>query len=109
MTSGRRLFDPNLTAAVVLGASGWHEPALAGGEAFANSARGIVSYLCSRRGLRMPRHRVLNLFDDEASAPEQLGAISNFLASCVASAGPVSAVIIYYVGHGAFGEWSRRF
>lgn len=109
MNIGQHLFEPTRTAAVVLGASGWNDPTLAGGEAFANSARAMLTYITARKGLRVPKHRVLNLFDDEASAPEQLGAISEFLVACATTETPVSAVIIYYIGHGAFGEWSRRF
>jgi hypothetical protein len=110
----RRLLEPGATAAVILGASRWRTPDLASGAPFANAAAEIREYLLNDAELALEASRdVLDLFDTPKNQVDQLEQISDFLEGRVAAvrggAKAVSAVICYYVGHGAFTRVDRRF
>jgi hypothetical protein len=110
-----RLLEPGYSAAVLLGAQIWPEnPTLNGGPAFADSAAGMESYICSDIGLRLdPDRDVLNLFDADVEASEQLNAIGKFLREWVERSGggqtALTDLLIYYVGHGGFFENTNEF
>ena len=100
----RRLLDPQSTAAVVFGAHDWTSAGLGRAPSFRRSAKGIVDYLCGNSGLGLSSEFVLDLFDDPASAGEQLGRIRDTLDGLLRErrdeGRPVADVLVYYVGHG---------
>src|SRR4051812_40179825 len=74
-----QLLDPTSTVAVVLGAHDWTAAGLGRAPSFRRSASGIVDYLCGHSGLGLSFEFVLNLFDDPASANEQLARLKDTL------------------------------
>jgi formylglycine-generating enzyme required for sulfatase activity len=68
------------------------------------SAKGVVAYLTDSADLGLDRTLVLDLFDDTASAGEQLARIKDTLDTLLRErrdeARPVADLLIYYVGHG---------
>lgn len=99
-----RLLNPTSTAAVVLGAHDWTEAGLGRAPSFLRSARRVVRYLYNRGGLGLDPELVLDLFDDNAAAGDQLARMRDTLdiqlrerrdTDC-----PVTDVLLYYVGHG---------
>jgi formylglycine-generating enzyme required for sulfatase activity len=102
--SGPRLLDPVSTAAVVIGAHDWSEAGLGRAPSFLRSAKGLVRYLIDSAGLDLDPTLVLDLFDDPASAGEQLARIRETLDALLRErrdeGRPVADVLVYYVGHG---------
>jgi hypothetical protein len=102
--SGRRLLDPESTAAVVIGAHDWGTAQLGRAPSFLRSAKGLLHYLIDSAGLGLDPTLVIDLFDDPASAGEQLKRIRDtfdvLLRERRDEGRPVSDVLIYYVGHG---------
>ena len=69
----------------------------------ANSAKELHQYL--RTTLQLPREHIINLFDTELSASDQLEQIGDWLAKRTANtAGEQRAtdLLVYYTGHGGF-------
>jgi Caspase domain len=102
-----RFARPGHTAAVVLGAHTWpHFSNLNGGEAFCNSASAIRNYLTDPGGIGLSNDDILDLFDSEESADEQLLRIGEFLSAWIKRAGgrtdALTDLYLYYVGHGDF-------
>lgn len=111
----RQMLMPGRTVAVILGAQEWPRAAhINGGPAFARSAMDFRDYLLdSLKGLGLKDGDVLDLFDSEQPASDQVDAIGDFLLARemeLSKAGEegLSDVVIYYVGHGAFPEASNR-
>jgi hypothetical protein len=108
-----KLLERGRTAAVLLGAQSWPHAGLKGGASFYRSAQGIKSYLLSSTGLGLKGEDILDLFDSEKSASEQLKAIGNFLAKRMlcsdAHKKSLTDIFIYYVGHGSFVENTNEF
>jgi uncharacterized caspase-like protein len=101
---GPRFLDPRYTAAVVFGAHDWTEAGMSRAPSFLRSAKGIVAYLNDSAGLGLDPTLVIDLFDDTASAGEQLTRIRDtldtLLRDCREEARPIADLLIYYVGHG---------
>lgn len=108
-----RFLEKGGTIALLFGAQSWPKTTLNGGVQFANSFRGIKDYVVSYDGLGIARENVLDMFDSDLSAGDQLAEISRFLRSKKASTShgtrPVSDLFIYYVGHGSFIENTNDF
>jgi hypothetical protein len=104
VAAGPRLLNPQTTAAVVLGAHEWTAAGLVRAPSFLRSARGIVAYLYNPAGLGLDPDLVIDLFDDTASAGEQLARIRDTLNVLLRErrdeGRPVADVLVYYVGHG---------
>jgi hypothetical protein len=68
----------------------------------ANSARDFEHYL--RSSLGIPRKNIINLFDSDAAASDQLDQIADWLAqsASVPSHGFPTDLVVYYTGHGGF-------
>lgn len=103
----QRLLRPGRTVGVILGAQAWpHFTNLNGGEVFSNSARAITSYLTEVDGIGLTEHDILDLFDSNDSAAEQILAIGEFLKGWIerVGSGPTALtdLFLYYVGHGDF-------
>src|SRR5918997_7054910 len=102
--AGARLLDPRSTAAVVLGAHDWTEAGLGRAPSFLRSAKGLLGYLIDSAGLGLDPALVLDLFDDPASAGDQLARVRNTLNVLLRErrdeGRPVADVLVYYVGHG---------
>src|SRR3954471_22552244 len=102
--SGPRLLNPEATAAVVIGAHDWSEAGLGRAPSFLGSAKGLVRYLIDSAGLGLDPVLVIDLFDDPASAGEQLARIRDTLDVLLRErrdeGRPVADVLVYYVGHG---------
>jgi hypothetical protein len=98
---GSRFLDPRNTAAVVLGAHDWTQAGMSRAPSFLRSAKGVVRYLTD---LGLDLTLVLDLFDDPASAGDQLARIRDTLDTLLRErreeARPVADLLIYYVGHG---------
>lgn len=105
--------DPNLTLAIVLGASEFpRAPNLTSGPFFTNSAADFRAYLTNQGGLGLQRSNVLNLFNDSRSSSEMLEEIARFLLVAQSSAtdgAKPSDLIIYYVGHGGFSRDGQNY
>src|ERR1700723_550339 len=103
-TTRPRLLNPASTAAVVLGAHDWTDAGLGRAPSFLRSARGIVAYLYDPAGMGLSPELVLDLFDDPASAGEQLARVRDTLDVLLRErrdeGRPVSDLLVYYVGHG---------
>jgi uncharacterized caspase-like protein len=101
---GSRFIDPRYTAAVIFGAHDWTEAGMSRAPSFLLSAKGVVAYLIDSAGLGLDSILVLDLFDDTASAGEQLTRIRDTLDTLLRErrqeARPVADLLIYYVGHG---------
>jgi hypothetical protein len=71
---------------------------------FLRSAKGVAAYLTDSASLGLDRTLVLDLFDDTASAGDQLARIRDefdrLLRERRAEERPVADLLIYYVGHG---------
>jgi len=71
---------------------------------FLRSAKGVVAYLIDSVSLGLDPTLVLDLFDDTASAGDQLARIRDTLDTLLRErreeARPVADLLIYYVGHG---------
>lgn len=111
----RQLLVPERTVALILGAQDWPRAAhINGGPAFARSATDFRNYLLDAdKGLGLKRRDVLDLFDSEQPASDQVDAIGDFLSGReleLSEAGDEGLldVLVYYVGHGAFPEASNR-
>jgi Caspase domain len=105
---------PGHTAGVILGAHAWpHFPSLNGGKSFCNSAAVIRGYLADRDGIGLADGDILDLFDSDLSADEQLLKIGEFLGSWIKRAGgrttALTDLFLYYVGHGDFLGTSTEF
>jgi formylglycine-generating enzyme required for sulfatase activity len=71
---------------------------------FLRSAKGVVAYLIDSASLGLDPTLVVDLFDDTASAGDQLARIRDTLDTLLRErrdeARPVADLLIYYVGHG---------
>lgn len=103
-----RFIEPDRTAAVIFGAQWWPwVPRLNGGSAFAQSAADMKGYIVSSNGLGLREEEdVLDLFDSDESAADQLIHLGKFLRAWIDRAGgaatSLTSLFIYYVGHGDF-------
>src|SRR3954469_18008111 len=98
--SGPRLLAPEATAAVVFGAHDWTEAGLGRAPSFLRSAKGILGYLIDSAGLGLDPALVLDLFDDTASAGDQLARIRDTLDVLLRErreeGRPVADLLVYY-------------
>ncbi|MEQ1956341.1 hypothetical protein [Mesorhizobium sp. CN2-181] len=98
------LLSPNSTAAVVLGAHDWTGIGLERAPSFLRSARHIVQHLYNPAGLGLDPELVLDLFDNAASASDQLAELQETLDQHVrerrGEGRPLTDVLLYYIGHG---------
>lgn len=98
------------TLAVVLGVSEWpHCPDFNPAASFRHSAHGIADYLCiSPDGPNLPKANTQVLIDAFEDAPEILRRVRHFIRGrreeLRARKTPATDLLIYYVGHGGFGE-----
>ena len=107
-TMGQRLLDPGTTAAILFGASDWTESGLGLAPAFRRSGKGFLRYLLDPAGLGLDPELILDLFDDSASAGDQLARLRDTLDGLLRErrdeGRPVADIIVYYVGHGTTDE-----
>lgn len=91
--------------AIIAGASAFpRSPRLWQGKFFLNSAEDIRRYLEDARGLSLPADHLLWLFNSPRSPSEQLLKIAEFLAERAREEPPPLDLLIFYVGHGFFGQ-----
>ncbi len=98
---------PQETLVIILGAHDWSRAKLSSSITFKASAQAFLHCVCSPSCLGIPAENILNLFDDESAASEQIDTIGQFLDAKVrsprqsAGAKPRN-LLIYYTGHGSF-------
>ncbi len=97
------------TLVVLLGASAWPDsPDLVESGAYVFAKHGFKSYLRDSRGFGLPEENILDLFDKDMSAADQLDALRFFLKerreALLATGQAVRDVLIYFVGHGGFAD-----
>src|SRR5215469_16375856 len=105
---------PDTTLAVILGASSWPEyPGFQPSAAFRESAEAIRAYLLDQSGLALPRRNLKFLFDTYDDPPVVLDEIRRFIRTrgkeLTEAETPPRDLIVYYVGHGGFGNLSSFF
>lgn len=106
MTHLERLLDPKATIGIVLGASYWQKAKISDAPSFRRSASYWANYLAAAPpfGLGMRPDFIINLFDNQMPASQQLIQISGDLESLIkeqSKAGTSTRdVLVYYVGHG---------
>lgn len=102
--------SPKNTIAVILGAYEWPNASFSTSDAFKNSVEAMEDYLLESFGL--PKKNILNLFNTEKTAPDQIVLIGEFIRNCEekAEAGnPLENLLLYYVGHGAIHHENNEF
>lgn len=95
------------TLVIVLGASAWpNSPGFQPSEAFVHAAQGFREYVLDPHGLGLPPMNLLDLFDSQTSASDQLETLSSFLKERIqtqkATNQAARDVLLYFVGHGGF-------
>lgn len=104
-------FDPNTSAAIVLGADDWPNfsdegQALNGGSPFKNSGALANAFFRSELGFGLEEGQILDLFNSEASSSNQITDISKFLRGLSRTFKEkktrLSDIFLFYVGHGDF-------
>lgn len=93
------------TVAVVLGAGEYPQHTEWTNHVLAASALAVRDYLRSPIGMAMQPGQILDLFDADDTAPDQLVQIENFLRAT----GTANArdLVLYYVGHGDFDDYKH--
>jgi DNA-binding transcriptional MerR regulator len=91
----------------VLGASDWpNSPGFQPSQAFVRAAQGFKAYVLDPHGLGLPPVNLLDLFDAQTSASDQLETLGSFLEERIQTRKgtnqAVRDVLIYFVGHGGF-------
>jgi len=97
------VLNPHTTLAIILGVSECpRAPKLQPFPQCANSAKDFERYL--RSSLGIARNNIINLFDSEAAASDQLDQIEDWLARSTSrsSDGSPTDLMVYYTGHGGF-------
>lgn len=89
------------TSVLILGASSFPNCSLSGTVCFTNSANEIAGYFTSPEGLGLPKDQMLNLFDEDIKLGDLLRKIKKFITD---KDRKTKDLIIYYVGHGGFGD-----
>ena len=107
-------FDPELSLAVVMGASRWNAADYANNAACQESAMAFYEYIIDRKGLGLPSQNVKSIIDDESQhTGEILDRINAFLKgrteAQAAEERPIRDILFYYVGHGAFSRGQNYF
>ncbi len=102
------------TLVIMLGASVWpNSPSLPPSKAFIHAAQGFKNYMCDPHGFGLPSENLLDLFDAETNASDQLETLGFFLEQKMqtleAANQAVRDVLVYFVGHGAFAGPSADF
>ena len=102
------------TLVIMLGASDWpNSPGFQASQAFAHAARGFRDYVLDPQGFGLPAANLLDQFDVQASASEQLEVLGSFLEQRTqvlkAANQAVRDVLVYFVGHGGFAGPSADF
>ena len=95
------------TLVIVLGASAWpNSPGFQPSQAFVHAAQGFRAYVLDPHGLGLPPSNLLDLFDAQTSASDQLETLSSFLEEQIQTRKgtnqAVRDVLISFVGHGGF-------
>lgn len=103
----QRVLHPATTLAILIGAHDWSNVELATSISFLFSAKAMEDWLVGERSgkaIGLKKSQVLNLFNREESALEQLLTIRRFLLGSLSQAQvvglPVTDILIVYVGHG---------
>lgn len=99
------LLKPESTVAILLGASDWTASGLGRARSFKRSANAIQKLLIESGRLGFEPHHVLNYFDSDLSADDQLSKLSTDLDEIIAQAAEegveIADALIYYIGHGS--------
>jgi len=100
------VLNPTTTLAIILGVSACpRAPLLNPLPQCANSAADFEGYLHS--SLVIPAENIINLFDSEAAASEQLVEIEDWLSQRMLEPTSPTDLIVYYTGHGGF-SWNDQ-
>jgi WD40 repeat protein len=99
---------------IVLGASTWpNSPGFQASEAFVHAAQGFRDYVLDPHGFGLPAANLLDQFDAQTSASDQLEMLDSFLEertqALSAANQAVRDVLVYFVGHGSFVGSSHDF
>lgn len=102
------------TLVILLGASAWpNSPGFQASEAFVHAAQGFKNYLLDPHSFGLPEANLLNQFDEQTGASDQLEILGSFLdqrAQALSAANQVVRdVLVYFVGHGGFAGPSADF
>ena len=102
------------TLAVVLAASEWPAyPEFSPAASFRRSAQDIADYICSSSGMGLPSANVRVQIDAFEGAAEIMHGVRRFIRQrrehLKAYGKPVTDLLLYYVGHGGFGEGNAFF
>ena len=102
------------TLVIMLGASALpNSPGFQASEAFTHAAQGFKHYMLDPQGFGLPATNLLDLFDAQAGASDQLEQLGSFLKertqALKAANQVVRDVLVYFVGHGGFVISSQDF
>jgi len=101
--------NPAKTVAVIFGAHQWpHDETFHPTTSFETAAHDFFAYLVGKSGLAIPVGNVCNLFDDERSQAD-LRKIGVFLQDRRKRLGSLEDLLLYYVGHGEYGQSSDAY
>jgi hypothetical protein len=101
-----------VNAAILLGASRFSPGSFSANESFLRSSVAFREYLCEKnpRGIGIEGPMLLDLFDSPSSAGDQMKAVAEFVDRLkVGSPETIRNLIVYYVGHGFFGNGGRDY
>ena len=112
--AGHPILQREQTLAIVLAASEWPTyPGFHASPSFRHSAVAIVNYLRSSEGLNLSPRNMKVLIDSFDDLPEVLRQMRTFISDRrldLSNLGtPVTDLLLYYVGHGGFGDRERFF
>jgi Caspase domain len=96
--------DATRTLVIIVGASEYPDYRNLSNPAYANSAAAVAHYFL--KGFRVPSKNILSLFDIKRSPTELYDDITAFLKQAMAQSEQSRPrnVIVYYIGHGFFGD-----
>lgn len=112
MSSGTPLVTESCLA-VVLGTHEWSPRARRSpAPSFLNSAKGVIDYCTSARGLGIPDGNLLNLFGTGTTAEDQLTELRNFIEVRKQAAevdnSKITDLVVWCISHGVFSSGNRR-
>lgn len=104
MGRARQLLNGDSTSAIILGACDWRRSGLGEAPSFERSADDVYKYLTSEAGLGIERGHILNYFNSDKSASDQIEVLRDDLSKIARSSTGGNAciddILVYYIGHG---------
>ncbi len=102
MDDSGEIISPRNMLAILTGAHEWPRSNFGASPQFLRSAKAIRDYFLADDGLGMAGTQMLDLFDSDLGAAEQIIEIGEFIESYRKAENSIDAIFVYYVGHGGF-------